>query len=569
MRAVFLAIVVAAILIAGCVEPGARQADAKVLAGGKNAAQAEGGQRYIHIEPDVLTQPQFEILPLVSERLPSSIDGISLFVDIVRPDTKDPVPTILHSSPYNQLERVPGEYPLLNYPQFAMAQEYVPRGYAFVVADVRGFSESEGCVEIWGKNEQQDQYDLVEWIAEQPWSNGKVGMIGVSYPGTTPMEAAVMAPPHLTTIIAVAGLTDPYFDWHYGGVPNGESLASPVAYHQLGVTPPVVFSHGVDWAKATSNSGCGFTEIVTAAYQTDGVYTDYYKERNLSARVKNVNVPVLYTQGFIDGNVKPAQLLNWFNALDVPKKGIFGQWAHNNPEREDWDNYVHAWFDEHLMGRDTGIMAGPVVEVTTNKDTWRMDTHFPPLDAVPRSFHFDLAAKTLKDTVPDSASTATFKADRVTPAFGVDPSRFLMLESGKIDDRLYLSGVVTADFHAAIEGDTNVFYYGELMDIAPDGTEERIVFGALNAALRDGLEVYKPVPEGDVIRYRMNFQPREWVVEPGHSLRLTLSTMDASGSTTTEATQPVDVTLHSGPDQGSMIVLPLLATPNDQPLPYQ
>lgn len=528
---------------------------------------------YAELDPATLTKPVHDILPLVTDRVTSTIDGITLHVEIHLPDGDGPWPTIMHSSPYNALERIPGAYPEESFPQQSMVEYYVPRGYAYVVADVRGFGESEGCVEVWGPNEQQDQYDLVEWVAEQGWSDGNVGMIGVSYPGTTPMEAAVMAPPHLKAIVAVAGLTDPYFDWHYGGVPNGESYGSNAAYQGIGAVPPVNYEHGADWVKAAVNGGCGTAELVAASYQPDGTYTGYYWDRNLSARVDDVEAAVLYTQGFTDGNVKPAQVLNWFNELDVPKKGIFGQWAHSNPQRDDWKHIEQAWFDEHLKGIDTGIMDGPVVEVTTNLDTWRADDAFPtsvaertPVYVADGALAFEPAAE---------AGSAAYAAGRTAPTLapvndqlGQSEATGLLFESDPLEADLYLSGQAFFDFYAELAGDDeNTLFYAQLYDVTTYGEANRIAYGGLNAALRDSYETYQPVPADEVVHYKLPFQPREYVVGEGHTLRLTLESWGATSSVTPEGMRPHAITVHWGPENPSHLDLPTLPGRLDAPLP--
>ncbi len=529
---------------------------------------------YVALDETTLTKPVHDILLLVTDRVTSTIDGITLYVEVHLPDGDGPWPTIMHSSPYNALERIPGVYPEEGFPQQSMVEYYVPRGYAYVVADVRGFGESEGCVEVWGPNEQQDQYDLVEWVAEQDWSDGNVGMIGVSYPGTTPLEAAVMAPPHLKAIVAVAGLTDPYFDWHYGGVPTGESYGSNAAYQGIGAVAPVNVEHGADWVKAAVNGGCGTAELVAASYQPDGTYTDYYWDRNLSARVDQVQAAVLYTQGFTDGNVKPAQLLNWFNELDVPKKGIFGQWAHSNPQRDDWKLIEQAWFDEHLKGIDTGIMVGPVVEVTTNLDTWRADDAFPTHLAERTPLHLGSGSALAFDP-PTKADSFTYTADRVTPLIEPALDRVatgdtqVTFESQPLESDLYLSGQAFLDFYAELNGDDeNTLFYAQLYDVTTYGEATRIAYGGLNAALRDSYETYDPVPSGEIIQYTLPFQPREYVVQDGHTLRLTLESWGATSSATPEGMRDHTITVHWAPDMPSHLDLPVLPERTDAETPY-
>ena len=108
-------------------------------------------------------------------------DGVVLSTEIWRPvvpkGTK--VPVILHLTPYHALSPAHGadRLPLVD------GVEQVRRGYAFVFADVRGTWASGGCWNYGGSKERQDGYDLVEWLGKQPWSNGRVAMMGVSYPG--------------------------------------------------------------------------------------------------------------------------------------------------------------------------------------------------------------------------------------------------------------------------------------------------------------------------------------------------------------------------------------------------
>ena len=87
---------------------------------------------------------------------------------------------------------------------------FVPRGYVHVIANCRGTSGSGGEFGFFDEQERQDMHDLVEWAAEQPWSDGSVGMIGISYFAMTQLEAAVEQPPHLKAIFPVGATTDLY-----------------------------------------------------------------------------------------------------------------------------------------------------------------------------------------------------------------------------------------------------------------------------------------------------------------------------------------------------------------------
>ncbi len=518
---------------------------------------------YVPVDGQALSQPAYEIGPRIAERVTVSVGDVDLYLERWLPEGEGPFPTVLHSTPYSHLDRsIEASGPVTG---ISAAHEFwVERGYAYVVADVRGFGESEGCVEVWGPGEQQDQADLVEWIAEQSWSDGNVGMIGVSYPGTTPIEAAVQAPSPLKAIVAVAGLTDPYYDWHYGGVPNGESgpAGSPAAYQGIGAVVPMDPTHGTDWAESVADAGCETPSLVLDAYQSDGTYTDFYEARNFSARADAVEAAVLYTQGFDDFNVKPSQLMRWFNAIDAPKKGIFGPWGHTTPPREDWTDLTLAWFDEHLKGKDTRVREGPTVEMHTNLDTWRADTAFPSNRTSLRPAFLNASeALTWAPGQAGSLELETGRADSTVDTFrsevvpGEEPER-LVLRTEPLEEALYLSGQARLSMDLTLEGAENTFLRADLNAVDGDATQAA-TFGELNLALRNDVTSYEPVPTGEPFDATLRFQPAEQILEAGTVLELVLEPIDLTESDTPEAAGSSTLTLHTGPD-ATQLQLPVL-----------
>ena len=149
----------------------------------------------------LLSQPKFEVKVLASTMIPMR-DGIKLSTDIYLPQTDGKVPLILIRTPYKkEMTEIQGRY-------------YARRGYAVAVQDCRGRFGSEGVWEPF-LNEAKDGYDAIEWLAAQPWSNGKVGMIGGSYVGWVQWWAASQHPPHLVTIIPNVSPPDPFYNIPY------------------------------------------------------------------------------------------------------------------------------------------------------------------------------------------------------------------------------------------------------------------------------------------------------------------------------------------------------------------
>jgi len=98
-------------------------------------------------------------------------------------------------------------------------EKWVPDGYAIVRVDSRGAGRSPGLLDLWSLREAQDQYQCIEWAAKQPWSNGKVGLNGISYYAMNQWQTAALQPPHLAAICVWEGAADYYRDLsHHGGI---------------------------------------------------------------------------------------------------------------------------------------------------------------------------------------------------------------------------------------------------------------------------------------------------------------------------------------------------------------
>src|SRR5437899_7659481 len=125
-------------------------------------------------------------------------DGVELSSDIWLPDGEGKYPLILMRTPYLKTM-------LLEFPR--LARFFAEKGYAFAVQDVRGRGDSDGKFN-YQFQEANDGYDTVEWMAAQPWSNGRVCMMGPSYLGEVQWRAASKSPPHLVCIAPTAAPGD-------------------------------------------------------------------------------------------------------------------------------------------------------------------------------------------------------------------------------------------------------------------------------------------------------------------------------------------------------------------------
>jgi hypothetical protein len=165
-------------------------------------------------------------------------DGAVLYADVFRPAADGRVPVILNLGPYCkgyafqeyapiQWQQLIGEHPDVArgttnaYAQWETAdpEKWVPRGYAVVRVDARGTGRSPGFMDPWSLQERRDYYAAIEWAGVQPWSNGKVGLAGVSYHAANQWMVATLKPPHLAAICIWEGMADFYRDAaRHGGI---------------------------------------------------------------------------------------------------------------------------------------------------------------------------------------------------------------------------------------------------------------------------------------------------------------------------------------------------------------
>src|SRR5690349_3398158 len=130
-------------------------------------------------------------------------DGVKLSAHVILPDAPGKFSAIFEYTPYRK-----GYYT----EPWACHRYFVERGYAYVHVDIRGTGDSEGITDdVYSDDERRDGYEVVEWIAQQSWCDGNVGMMGISYCAIVCWFTAVQRPPHLKAIIVRCGHDDPHF----------------------------------------------------------------------------------------------------------------------------------------------------------------------------------------------------------------------------------------------------------------------------------------------------------------------------------------------------------------------
>lgn len=451
------------------------------------------------------------------------------------------VPVILTYSPYNVTRR---SHNAASY-RDALSDFFVPRGYARAVFDLVGTRESGGCYDYGGIRERKTAAAVVDYLGSRPWSNGKVGMIGVSYDGTTPWAAAVEAPKHLTTIVPQVGIGR-WWDYAYGqGVRFYSGSGTPYLFDfGFGFLPPTDPRDPQSFGEAAADHvrPCERVQHNERAFLPDPVYDDFWDERDYLSRIHRVRASVMIEGSWRDYNVHPINSIEMWDALpaDHPKKLVMGQQGHDESRLIDAQNIRHAWFDHWLLGLDTGIMDLPRVDSDTGfaPGTRFQDEEWPPratgrvrypLVARERSHAFVLQDKQRAVWTDDEP---LLNEDMVLDGLAGDAAITLL---GPVERKnVRIAGVPELDAWLISSGEST-FLTPVLFDVGPDSTRV-ITRGLLNSRNRESNRTSLPLIPGEAWRGRVYFQPIDWVVKRGHRLGLAVMSMNSY-----EALYPDDI----------------------------
>ena len=524
------------------------------------------------------TQPIYDAQP--SQPLAVETPYGTIRGDVILPDVPagTTVPVILTYTPYSVL------YQSLDprresRADDAVADYFVRRGYARAVFDVVGTYGSGGCTDFGGDGERKTAAAVVEFLGTQPWSNGKVGMIGGSYDGTTAIAAAVEAPEHLATIIPQVAI-DRWYDYMFNdGVrltlednPGGLAdppLDSPADYDVLyGVVPPYPSltsdPAGVAGVLADHLNPCNRVENQRRGYETDPVYDEFWLERDYRALADRVKASVLLEGAWLDDNVKHWATTRFFSALPEgegapAKRMVIGQWSHSASQFPDAQQLRHAWFDYFLKGIDTGVLDLPPVETQGSDRIRRAEASWPPPGTAATPFSFaegspgasQLGANGGGATWTD-ANVALTEALILADSCGDACARF-SAPATPVDVRIVGSPrlALTATTDAA-----STHLAPVLLDVAPDGEARVITRGLFNSNQREGLATSTPLTPGQPWSTTVELWDTDWTLAAGHHLELVLASTNATWglSDTTRATTTLDLA-------GSSFTVPLLEMP--------
>jgi uncharacterized protein len=300
---------------------------------------------------------------ILEKNVPASMrDGVKIALDIYKPaQGRGPWPVILAYSPFPK-ERI-----------FESAKPafYCNHGYVCVQASERGIGFNQGKFTMHGAQAAQDGYDLVEWIAGQPWCTGKVGMMGASGYGVMQWMTAPLNPPHLKSLV-VLGTTDNYRGLCYpGGV-----LRKPFVLNLVsGFTQAALWPGPVPGKETPMNV---VAEIL--GHTEDGPF--WWEHGGGWTRVNEIKTPILNIVN-VPNRLHAIYHLRSYGDIKSPKKLIITPWTNENYqpwifETTAFNEHILRWLDHWLKGIDTGIMDEPEIAIYDNgTGKWRYEQEYP------------------------------------------------------------------------------------------------------------------------------------------------------------------------------------------------
>jgi uncharacterized protein len=512
------------------------------------------------------SEPRYASIADYEARIPLR-DGIRLAADVIRPHAGGmKFPALVTTSVYTrQLQR---SVIALGQNEAGVSEFWVPRGYAHVIVDVRGCNDSEGEYDLFGEQEQCDLYDIIEWIAEQPWCDGNVGMSGISYMGRSQLFAAEQQPPHLKAIFPYDASCDFYRDaCFHGGI--GTNFTTHWTAFVMNLNMTSGRNPKVDKLKEK-------LEIMYShKYPFDG---PFYQERSAWPRLEKIRIPSYFGSGWYMNELHLKGVFDGYNGTgDIPKRAMIGPrpW----PLRP-WAGYHYEmlrWYDHWLKGMDTRVMEGPPIQLyIQGENTWRAEKEWPLKRTEFRELYLGGKASGFEGTLSDSAGAEqTRRLDfdaGSTEAWHGEPR--LVYRTEPMSHEMELTGPLALYLQASSTA-TDTDWVVSVADEAPDGKHRELCKGWLRASHRKidqarstPAQPYhphvaaEPLEPGAVYEFPIEIWPICNVFKPGHRIRLEIANADSivasQGRPHVTLRNKATNTIYEGGRKASRLLIPVV-----------
>lgn len=508
-------------------------------------------------EKETLEQERYSVK--VEENVEIEVrDGTLIRGRLLLPEgLEGPLPTIVQLNGYGH-----GEY---GNSFEGMLIDLAERGYAVLHVSLRGSGTSEGEAGLYNSF-GEDGYDVIEWAADQAWSNGNVGTTGLSLLGISQWLAAKELPPSLKAISPIVACTNCYDTlWNPGGMESG----------------PGRVARGYEYEVAKEHRN----------------YDEWWQERSLSTEeleaIAESGVAAFISGGWNDyispGNIEAYEL---YSAAGGTSKLIVSPGSHaylSGVMPYGFEDYQALWFDRYLKGEENGVeKRDPVLIYVLGANQWRYETAWPLADTNYVDLFFsDKKSKSIDSLNDGSLTDKEPNKKRSSASYSYSPEDgpflpSLLSSSGRlpINQQPYeeetmtwttdalavpteVTGNMSATFWAEVDAEDADFVV-QVTDVAPDGTSKQVVAGYLNASRAESQTTPVPLTPGEVEEYTVEILPTSYVFKKGHRIRVSIAggakALEGQPAPQGPGLNPVasTVEIYQDADHPSSIQLPLI-----------
>ena len=476
-------------------------------------------------------------------------DGTRLYARIWRPVTEEPVPALLEYLPY-RLTDATAQRDAQRHPWYA------GHGYASVRVDLRGSGNSDGTMtDEYSEQEILDGVNVVEWLAEQPWCSGRVGMFGISWGGFNALQVAARAPEALKAIVTVCSTDDRYDnDVHYaGGAVLGVDMhawaATMLAYT---ARPPDPRYAGATWREQWLERLAG-TEPFVHTWLAHPLRDDYWRHGSVCEDYGAIKAAVFAVGGWHDPYRDTVlRLVEQLDEFDTPVRGLIGPWSHQYPDREyppgpaiGFLQETLRWWDHWLRDRDTGVLEEPLLRSWISESVppattypehpgrWVGDESWPSKQLVPAEIAFAQAQESAEPWLLPvwSPQHTGIDAGRFFPIGNradlppdqrEEDGRSVCFDTAPLIGRVEILGRARIRLRLRCEA-SNAHVIARLCDVSEHGSSTLVTRGVLNLASRVGRDKAAAWIPGRTQDVELELNAVGYAFPPGHRIRVALS----------------------------------------------
>ena len=512
-------------------------------------------------------------------------DGIQLVADIYMPTdipAGEHLPVLLEYTPYRKNDSRGSRYGVYTY--------FVKRGYVVARVDIRGTGNSQGRTipYEYSEIELSDGDAVIAWLAKQNWSNGKVGMFGISWGGFNSIQMAVRKPPALKAFVALMATEDLYQeDVHYmDGIIHIDSwMMSNDLSNAMPGAPE--FRLDEDWLRNRFELEPSIFTYMRE--QRDGPFWDRASARD---KYDQIQIPGYYIGGWYDGyrDSPPRMLEN----VKAPVKAMIGPWDHYFPHNAwpapqiEWRREAIRWFDQWLKDIDTGILDEPRFAVYVRdwhppgpgvdeiSGYWRWEEGWPIERSVTKTFYagqdHGLSLKPSKQATHSLRYKASVGLAGGGPVMwwgNIPPDQqsmddySLTYDSQPLDSAMEILGMPRALLKVSSDASRSNWVV-RICDVAPDGSVTQVGGAAFNGTHRKSAREPEDLIPGKIFPLEIELHFTSWVFPKGHRIRLAIN--NAQWPMLWPTPYQMTTTLVIGGVEGARVELPVVP-PADRPVP--